>query len=243
MTPNVHRIAMWSGPRNISTALMRAWENRPDTMVHDEPFYAYYLKETGIPHPGAEEIMATYPTNANRVMNQLLGAVPEGITIYYQKHMCHHIPRGTDMFWTRHVTNCFLIRHPAHVITSLAKVIGTPTLQQTGFLDQYFYFLFLKGYTDDFIPVIDAADVLADPRRILSMLCDVIGVPFDEAMLSWPAGPRDSDGIWAPYWYKSVEQSTGFLPPSDPEPVPPELQPLVDQCITGYEKMLEHALR
>ena len=89
MTPNVHRIAMWSGPRNISTALMRAWENRPDTMVHDEPFYAYYLKETGIPHPGAEEIMATYPTNPNRVMNQLLGAVPEGITIYYQKHMCH----------------------------------------------------------------------------------------------------------------------------------------------------------
>lgn len=240
----LRRLAMWSGPRNISTALMRAWENRPDTYVHDEPLYAHYLQQTGLPHPGAAEVIAAYPTDWRTVAEQLTGPLPEGITIYYQKHMTHHMLGNVGRDWLLKLTNCFLIRDPGQVIVSLAKVIGTPTIEQTGIPQQHELFTFVQAMTQERPPVIDSADVLADPRGVLSKLCAAIDVPFDEAMLSWPAGPRESDGNWAPYWYASVEQSTGFMPPlAQPAPIPPELQPLVDACMPLYDTMREYAIR
>lgn len=240
----LRRIAMWSGPRNISTALMRAWENRPDTHVHDEPLYAHYLRQTGLPHPGAAEVIAAYPTDWREVVDQLTGPLPDGISIYYQKHMTHHMLPNIGREWMLKLTNCFLIRDPGQVIVSLAKVLGTPTIDQTGIPQQHELFTFVQTMTKETPPVIDSADVLADPQDVLSKLCAAVDVPFDEAMLSWPPGPRESDGNWAPYWYASVEQSTGFMPPlAEPAPVPPELQPLVDECMPLYDQMREHAIR
>ena len=207
------RIAMWSGPRNISTALMRAWENRPDTVVHDEPFYAHFLAETGIDHPGREEIIAADETDWQRVAEKMASApLPDGKTIYYQKQMTHHMLDHIDLAWLGDVTNCFLLRTPGEVINSYIKVRPNVTLFDIGFAQQLRIFRLVREATGQIPPVIDSRDVLENPRRTLTLLCDAVGVPFDERMLAWPAGPRPSDGVWAKYWYGAVEASTGFAP-------------------------------
>jgi hypothetical protein len=205
------RIAMWSGPRNISTALMRSFENRPDTVVVDEPLYAAYLARTGIAHPGREEVIASQPTDLNTAIAGLSGPLPEGVKVHYAKHMAHHVVRDMDLRWTLGFRNVLLIRDPAEVVASYVRSreacepddIGLP---QQGWLSELWAEQALE------VPVIDAGDFLRAPEAHLRWLCDWLGIPFTDRMLSWTAGPRDSDGVWAPHWYSSVWASTGFAP-------------------------------
>jgi hypothetical protein len=199
------RLAVWSGPRNISTALMRAWENRPDTRVVDEPLYAYYLRETGIDHPGREEVIAAGETSWQVVVEQLT-APTEGV--FYQKHMAHHLLPQLPHDWIPSLTNVLLIRDPAKVIASYVRSRADVTVDDVGVVQ-------LTALYDQLgadVPVIEAADFLRAPEVHLRWLCDYVGVAFTDRMLHWPAGPRDSDGVWAPYWYDAVLASTGFEP-------------------------------
>lgn len=210
------RIAMWSGPRNISTAMMRAFENRADATVVDEPFYASWLKATGEPHPMAAEVIAAGETDPVKVAAALIGPVPGGRAVFYQKHMTHHMivcfPRG----WTDHVTNAFLIRAPEEVIASYTDRRGQATLADIGVEEQAEIFDRVADRLGAAPPVIDARDVLADPAAALAALCAACGIAFDPAMLAWPPGRRDSDGVWGAHWYASVERSTGFSRPRPP---------------------------
>ncbi len=241
----VRRIAMWSGPRNISTAMMRAWGNRPDTIVCDEPLYACYLKATGIDHPGRKETLSHHTSDSRKVIAQLTGPIPApgNETIFYQKHMAHHLLDEIDRGWLDEVTNCFLIRDPREMLTSLCKVIPNPTIADTGLPQQVEIFKRVKRKVVIAPPVLDAKDMLENPEKILRLLCSAVGVTFDEAMLSWPPGPRDTDGIWAKHWYASVEQSTGFMPYTPKsDPLPEHLTPLYDACMKYYELLFDQRL-
>lgn len=238
------RIAMWSGPRNISTAMMRSWGSRADTSVIDEPFYAHYLRQTGYDHPDADKIIATYETDWQAIVVQLTSDIPDGKSIYYQKHMTHHMLDHIDKAWMLSLTNCFLIRDPRRMILSFAKVIPNPTADQMGLRQQVDIFNFIHKETGKAPPVIASRDVLLDPRQTLSKLCDVIDIPFDDAMLSWEAGRRETDGIWADHWYASVEKSTGFMAYRDDDRVLPDhLKPIYDECLPMYEQMAQYCIR
>lgn len=243
--PNRHplRLAMWSGPRNISTAMMRSWGNRPDTFVVDEPLYAYYLKATGLPHPIADEIIRTCETDWRKVVAWLTGDVPEGKAIFYQKQMTHHLLPALDREWLSQVTNCFLIRHPREVITSYIAKNDIPTLGDLGFVQQVEIFDFVRRKTGRTPPVLDAKDVQNDPRRILGRLCDSLGIEYSDSMLSWPPGLRATDGIWAKHWYKEVENSTSFRP-YQPKvaAVPEQLDEIYRRCLDCYERLFAHRL-
>jgi hypothetical protein len=229
---------MWSGPRNISTAVMRAFENRPDCAVIDEPLYAHYLEKTRVAHPGIEEVIASQPTDWREVIRHLLGPIPGGKPIWYQKHMTHHLLPEIDRAWMQHLAHCFLIRHPAEVLSSYARTRPDVTLEDLGFKEQAEIYDHLGG---DAL-VIDSADLLAGPRAILTELCRALGIPFSEAMLSWPPGPRDTDGVWAVHWYQNVWASTGFQPREQKEPTyPRSLQPIVDAALPYYRRL--HARR
>lgn len=205
------RLAMWSGPRNISTAMMRAWENRPDCMVVDEPFYACYLHETGIDHPMKDEVIASQSTDWQTVAREL-SEMPCEAQIFYQKHMTHHMLGHVDLGWTRHLRHCFLVRNPREVVSSYAQKRATVTVEDIGIVRQFELFEAISAITGQEIPVLDAKQVLTDPRATLSALCDYLGIAFYEEMLHWPKGRRASDGVWAPHWYQAVENSTGFEP-------------------------------
>jgi hypothetical protein len=199
------RLAIWSGPRNISTALMRSWDNRPDCKVVDEPLYAYYLAETGLDHPGREDIIAAGQTSWTTVVAELTAPV-DGI--YYQKHMTHHLIPQLPRDWIGLLTNVLLIRDPAEVVASYVRSRSNVVAEDIGLVQQGELYDQLGAAT----PVIDAADFLRDPEGYLRWLCAYIEVDFTPAMLHWPAGPRESDGVWAPYWYRAVRDSTGFEP-------------------------------
>lgn len=236
-------IASWSGPRNVSTALMRSWSNRSDTFVCDEPFYAHYLLEHGLDHPGREEVMAHYDTDPERVIAWLTGEIPGGKTVFYQKQMSHHLLPDIPRDWLDRVTNVFLIREPREMITSFIRVLPNPTIQDMGLPQQLEIFERVRATTGEIPPVIDSADLLRDPRRTLSRLCDAVGLPFEESMLSWPPGPRETDGIWAPHWYSNVEKSTGFMPyEPKPDKVPERLEGLERECLECYGEMWRHRL-
>lgn len=238
------RIAMWSGPRNISTALMRAWGNRADTFVVDEPFYAHYLHTTGADHPVAAEVIAAGKIDWRKVITQLTGDVPGGKSIFYQKQMTHHLLPGIERAWLGELTNCFLIRDPGEVIVSYIKKNHDPTLEDLGFVQQAEIFDFVRGRTGTIPPVLDARDVLSDPRGMLGLLCAAIGVDFDEAMLSWPPGLRETDGVWAKHWYAEVEKSTSFRKyEAKHEPVPARLAPVHDACREVYERLYHYRPR
>jgi sulfotransferase family protein len=243
MTTSVRRIAMWSGPRNISTALMRSWGNRPDTFVCDEPLYAHYLRQTGAAHPGADEVIRSQETDWRKVTAWLTGPVPGGKAIFYQKHMTHHLLPEIDRGWLDRVSNAFLIRAPREVVASLARVLAEPRLEDTGFPQQLEIFSLVRQRTGRVPPVVDARDVLENPERLLRLLCAALDVEFTPAMLSWPPGPRDTDGVWVKYWYGAVLQSTSFQPyrPRD-EPIPPHLAGLLDQAEAAYRQLYEHRL-
>ena len=231
---------MWSGPRTVSTALMRAWENRPDTVVTDEPLYAFYLTATGLDHPGRDEVIASQPQDWRVVLRELTaGPLPPGVTIYYQKHMTHHLLPSVDRSALAGLRHAFLIRDPRSLLASYARVRSAPTLADLGLRQQAEIFEEFGG------PVLDSADLLAAPGPALRALCAALGVPFSAAMLSWPPGPRASDGVWAPYWYDSVRRSTGFVPvtgPVTPPGLDPALEPLLDECMPYYEKLRKNIL-
>lgn len=237
------RIAMWSGPRNISTALMRSWGSRPDTAVCDEPFYARYLLATGADHPGRDAILAAHETDERRIIASLTGDPPGGKRIYYQKHMAHHLLPDDDMSWTAGLVNCFLIREPAEMITSYIKVIPNPTPEDLGLPRLVEMFDAESARLGRPAPVVDARDILESPRGALSELCSRIGVSFDEAMLRWAPGPRDTDGAWAPHWYAGVYASTGFAPYTPKDESPPErLSSTLAKCRELYERLHTHRI-
>jgi hypothetical protein len=233
------RLAMWSGPRNISTAMMRSFGARADTFVVDEPLYAYYLAATGLAHPGREAILASQPNRWEDVAAALTGPVPDGSAVYYQKHMAHHLLPEVGRDWLRALRHAYLVRDPAHVVASYARVRQEPTLADLGYAQQVEIFRTHGG------PVVDAADVLRDPAWVLARLCAALGVEFDPVMLSWPAGRRETDGVWAPYWYAAVEASTGFGPydPTGVPEVPARLRPLVEAARSYYDELAAHRLR
>jgi hypothetical protein len=202
------RLACWSGPRNISTATMRAWENRPDTDVVDEPLYAWYLAHTGLDHPGRDQVIAAGETDWRRVVSSLTDPWPDGPVLQYQKHMAQHLVADLPRDWIGSLRNVLLIRDPAEVVSSYLRSRATVAPDDIGILQQ----LELLVQLGDEVPVIDSADFLRDPETYLRWLCAYAGVDFVASMLTWPAGPRDSDGVWAPYWYAAVQRSTGFEP-------------------------------
>ncbi|HEX5488288.1 MAG TPA: hypothetical protein VFX04_03960 [Rhodanobacteraceae bacterium] len=237
------RIAMWSGPRNISTAMMRAWENRDDTTVIDEPFYAHYLVETGVDHPGREEVIAAQEPDATNVAAMLVGPIPGGKAIWYQKHMTQHMLPDMPLDWLDEVSNCFLIREPEAVVASFTIQRPDAAAWELGFEQQAQLFDHVCDRLGEAPPVLDAADVLKNPRGTLNALCTRLGIPFSERMLHWSAGKRTSDGVWAPHWYGTVERSTGFAPyrPRQ-DKLTAFQQRLADQCREHYERLANHRL-
>jgi hypothetical protein len=239
------RIAMWSGPRNISTAMMRSFENRPDTAVIDEPFYAAFLAATGIDHPMREESLASQPKDPRVVVEQILGPVPAGRPVWYQKHMTHHMVTGFPRDWIATMRNAFLIRAPEDVLFSYTQKREAVTLDDIGFVSQAELFDREAQRLGHAPPVIHADDVLADPRRTLGALCAALDISFSENMLSWPAGKRATDGAWAPVWYESVERSTGFSPPRAmaAKTLPAHLRVIADAARPHYETLLPFKLK
>lgn len=238
------RIAMWSGPRNISTAMMRAWGNRGDTAVWDEPLYAFYLHRTGIAHPGAGEVIAAGDTDWRRVIAAVTGPVPDGKSIYFQKHMTHHLLDEIDRGWLAQMRNCFLIRDPREVIASYARTRPRVTLNDVGVLQQAEIFEHARASAGATPVVLDSRDVLVEPRAMLTALCAALEVPFSERMLSWPPGARASDGVWARYWYDAVQASSGFTAyVSKAHTLPAALEPLAEQCEPHYRRLYEQRLR
>jgi hypothetical protein len=244
MTVGPVRIAMWSGPRNISTAMMRSFGARADTAVVDEPFYAAYLARSGADHPMAPEVLASQPNDWREVVAALLGPVPDGKPVWYQKHMTHHMLPEFGRGWLRQVRNAFLVRDPGAVLASYVRKRATVALGDIGVVQQRELFEQEADRLGAAPPVVDAADILADPARVLARLCAALGIDYTAAMLSWPPGRRATDGVWAPAWYATVERSTGFeTAPREPAALTPELQRLADAARPHYESMAAHRLR
>ena len=232
------RIAMWSGPRNISTAMMRAWENREDTAVIDEPFYAHYLLATGVQHPGRDDVIAAQNNDAAEIATMLTGPIPGDRPIWYQKHMTQHMLPGMPLNWLDEVSNCFLIRKPAAVAASFTIQRPDAAAWELGFEQQARLFDHVCDRFGEAPPVIDADDVLKNPAGILTALCARLGIPFSQRMLQWPPGRRPSDGVWAPHWYATVERSTGFAPYREHKSRLSRFQrELIDQCQAYYDRL------
>lgn len=229
---------MWSGPRNISTAMMRAWENRPDTVVVDEPLYAAYLAATGLDHPGRDAVLASQPTDWRVAVAGLLA--PTDAAVHYTKHMTHHLLPGTGLDWVADFRHVLLVRDPGEVVASYVRSRESCEPEDIGLLQQ----ARLAGVLPDDTPVIDAGDFLRDPEAHLRWLCDWLGIDFTDAMLTWPPGPRDSDGVWAPYWYDAVLASTGFEPYRPREvDLSPHDAAVAEACRPAYERLRERRLR
>ncbi|MDP4031371.1 MAG: HAD family hydrolase [Pseudorhodobacter sp.] len=237
------RIAMWSGPRNLSTALMYAFAARGDCAVWDEPFYAAYLAATGLDHPMREAVIAAGEIDPDGVAAACKGPVPQGRRLFYQKHMTLHMLPGFDRSWMRDCANVFLIRHPARVVASYARKRESPSLADIGFVQQAELFDEVAGWTGQPPLVIDCADIRADPRGALVRLCMGLGVDFSERMLHWPAGGHASDGAWAAHWYGAVHRSTGF---EGPEGALPALSQgyaaLAGQALPFYDQLAAYRL-
>jgi hypothetical protein len=235
------RISVWSGPRNVSTALMYAFAQRPDTRAVDEPFYGHYLRVSGAEHPGAAEVMQAMPGQAEQVIREVILA-PCDRPVLFLKNMAHHL---VEMSWDflGQLTNVLLIREPSEMLPSLAHNLAAPTLRDTAYQTQVELLEKLVALGQN-PPVLEARELLLNPRSVLQQLCRRIGLAFDEAMLHWPAGPKPEDGVWAKYWYHQVHQSSGFAPyKPKTEPFPARLRPLLEECRPYYERMLAYAIR
>lgn len=230
------RIAMWSGPRNISTAMMRAFENRGDCAVVDEPFYAHYLAQTGLDHPGRDEVIAAGETDWRAVVSALVGPVPDGKAVFYQKHMTHHMLPHIGHDWFDAVTHVFLIRDPREVLLSYLKSRPHATAEDIGVPQEAALYAEIAAHTGTAPPIIDADEFLKNPEGHLRALCTLLQIPFSERMLRWPAGPRASDGVWAPHWYDAVLKSTGFEPWRARDlQVAEAHRSVIDRCMPAYE--------
>lgn len=231
------RIAMWSGPRNLSTAMMYAFGNRGDCAVVDEPFYAAYLAMTGLQHPMRAEILDSQSQDPVDVADSLLGPVPAAKPYFYQKHMTQHMIDGVPRDWMRQVCNVFLIRHPARVIASYAAKRENPTLEDIGFRQQAELFELCRSWGQSPV-VVDSHDIREAPKAKLEQLCEAIGLPPSPKMQSWPKGGHPNDGVWAPVWYGAVWNSAGFAGPEGELPeVPADLQPVLQAAMPYYEAM------
>jgi hypothetical protein len=238
------RLAMWSGPRNISTALMRSWGNREDCATVDEPLYAHYLAHTGLDHPGREAIIAAGETDWRKVAAWLTGPIPDGRAVWYQKHMTHHLLPHIAREWLAGLTHVFLIRDPREVLLSYVKSRPRVTAEDIGVAQQLELFNYVRQATGVTPLVLEAGEFLKAPEAQLRALCERLGIAFTPRMLSWAAGPRTSDGVWAPYWYEAVQRSTGFEPYRARErAVSPGQQDIVDTTMPLYEELFEHRLR
>lgn len=234
---------MWSGPRNLSTAMMYAFGARDDCAIWDEPFYAAYLAATGLEHPMKTEILSQGEQDPDEVARRCVGTISDEKSVFYQKHMTQHMIPDFSRVWLKDVTNVFLIRDPARVIASYHFKRDSPTLDDIGFKQQADIFQQVAEQTDETPAVIDSADILADPEGMLRKLCDRIDLPFQDSMLSWPKGGHKDDGPWAPHWYESVWNSTGFgKSASDPPVVPDESLDLLEQTLPFYQMMKSHKL-
>lgn len=235
---NTKRICLWSGPRNISTALMYSFAQRDDTQVYDEPLYAYYLNNTKAReyHPGSEEILTSLETNGEKVIKMIMGKQNKPVVFF--KNMTHHL-LDLDRTFMKNVINVILTRDPVEMIPSFAKVIKNPTIDDIGYKLHTELIEYFQKEGIEYI-ILDSKKVLLNPKQTLIKLCNKIGIPFDQAMLRWNIGARKEDGIWAKYWYKNVHLSTGFSKyKSKTEPFPENLKPLLKTCMTHYNKLLE----
>ncbi len=234
-------IAIWSGPRNISSAMMYSFANRADCVAWDEPFYGAYLKETGLNHPMRTEILAACETDWRKV--EAACAAPAAKPVFYQKHMTHHMLPAFDRKFIRSLTNAFLIRSPEKVLASYARKHDEVSLHAIGFVEQAEIFKLVCDHLGHAPPVVDADVHLANPRKSLQHLCHGLGIPFREAMLRWPKGPKACDGAWAPHWYNAVWQSEGFQKrEASSTTLPDHLQLIADQARSFYEQLHKHAL-
>lgn len=237
------RICLWSGPRNISTALMYSFAQRSDTAVFDEPLYAHYLTHSNAHeyHPGSADVIATQDNNGMNVINNLVLGEHDKPVLFF-KHMTHHLVE-LDWAFMDQTVNVFLTRNPEEMLPSYAKQVKQPALHDTGYPQHHELLQYLRDRGQN-PPILDSTETLKNPRKVLTELCDHIGIPFDEAMLSWEAGARPEDGSWAQYWYASVHQSTGFLPYAPKETVfPEELRPLLAECQPYYEELAAQAIK
>jgi hypothetical protein len=239
------RIAMWSGPRNLSTTMMRSFGARPDTACVDEPFYAAYLVATGTVHPMQAEILEAQAHDGAVVERELSEApVPGGKPVFYQKHMTHHMAPALPRSWMHRVTNAFLIRDPARVLASYARKMETVSLEAIGVPQQAELFDRVCQIRGEAPPVVDSDDILNDPAGMLRALCSALGIAYTDAMLSWEAGPKPEDGVWAPHWYDAVWQSTGFGAPRREEPALPDaLRKLADEARESHEAISRYRLK
>ena len=231
---------VWSGPRNISTALMRSFENRKDTKVYDEPFYAYYLKKTNLNHPMKDEIIDRYNTNEDEVIN-LITKEDNKYKIFYQKHMTHHILDETRLDWIKKGINFFLIRDPAKVIVSYLKKNTLKSIQDVGFKKLYEIFKLLNSKE----PIVINSDyLLASPEKYLKILCQKLNLDFDQNMLNWPKGYRETDGIWSKVWYQDVISSTTFNTKNSKEYIVPKTyENIYKECLDIYEEINKYAIK
>lgn len=237
------RLAMWSGPRNISTAMMRSWGNRSDTLVWDEPLYAHYLHHTGIEHPGGSDVIAAGECDWQKVVTRLLGPLPKGKSLFFQKHMTHHLLAHIDRSWMCEMTHCFLIRDPRLVLASYIKTRPQATLADIGIAQQGELYDFLAA-TGAPPLVIDSRDVLQQPEAMLRAICAKLGIAFSAAMLRWPAGPAATDGVWAKHWYANVQNSTSFTPFIEREvAIPTGYAAMVEQALAVYQRLYTERLR
>ena len=235
------RLCLWSGPRNVSTALMYSFAQRADTRVVDEPLYAHYLRVSGARHPGREEVLAAQYQDGERVVREVILG-PSDRPVVFFKLMAHHLV-DLDEGFLEHTTNLLLIRHPAEVLATLIHQVPEPDLADTGMAKQSALLEDLRRRGQDPV-VIDSRELLLDPPGVLSQLCARVGLEFDEAMLAWPRGARAEDGVWASHWYHNIHRSTGFLPyRPKTEPFPERLQPILEECRPHYDRLFAQALR
>ena len=236
---NSVRIAMWSGPRNISTTMMRSFSSRSDTFVSDEPFYAHYLLRTGVNHPGREEILQSYKTDYQQVISDLRNDIPDNKTVWYQKHMTQHIDPEDNLEWTKSLLNCLLIRNPNDVIPSFLKKNTLIDINELGYLQQ----LQLLQYHDYQIPIVDAKDILMNPERMLMKICSVFKIDYKKEMLSWNKGPHPQDGIWGKYWYDTLWKSTTFsLYKENNSIINGAYTDILEKCILIYDELYQYRI-
>lgn len=244
MTPEPLRIAMWSGPRNMSTTMMRSFGARPDTVCVDEPFYAAYLDQTGLRHPMTEEIFATQSRDPVAVARDMTDCPDAAASVFYQKHMTHHMVEGIPRDWMAACRNVFLIRHPARVIASYARKMDDISLAAIGFSQQLSLFEQAKALEGRPPLVIDSTDILRDPKGMTQALCSALEIEWHPEMLAWSAGEKPEDGAWAPHWYDAVWRSTGFGPAPDGLPeMGTEMASIYDEALLIYHRLAAHKLK
>lgn len=235
-------IHMVSGPRNLSTAIMYAFDNRSDTLGVDEPFYAHYLDSyPTVEHPGRQDILLSQSRDAHEVIEKL-HCLSKTEKYLFIKNMAHHI-KDLDLQWLDDAQHLFLVRDPKKLINSFAKVIDHPTIKDIGIKDEYLLFQELRARGLSPL-VLDSGDLLRDPRGVMIALCKALKIEFSEKMLSWNAGPREIDGVWAPYWYNNVHQTTGFKQQqSSTEDMPDRYQSLLEEAVPYYQSLYTHAIK